>query len=353
MFSPCFQGCDLTPIKYNMMKKSFIAMIAVGMYMCSSADASAQGIALFSDVVSPVDQLMIADGYFMNTVDLRFAPQRDQRTMMHLQGSPRKMVQKVVMNRLVGVKDKGVYPDTVYFTPDCNISRIAVPAFKAGGLDMAPERVEVTYTANGKIDYMTRFSKSQFSYGFKDRKDITRYVYDNNGNLLKEVFNMYMLEGGKWQQQQSFKDQVDIAYGYNAQGELETAEANALQGLVFYNAKGLITKISREDGYEPKYIYTYDEYDRMSGFTGYVEEDGVDDTEYFKDMVTFTRDIHGDITSCVKTRHTCNSKWRVTRKGLPKTYKVAYTRDAQGNWTRATITQGKLVVATITRVFTY
>lgn len=328
-------------------------MVAAGMYACSSLDCCAQGIALFSDVVSPVDQLMIADGHFMNTVDLRFAPLRDQRTMMHLQGAPRKMVQKLVVNKLVGIKDKGVYPDTVYFTPDCNISCIAVPPIKASGLDSGPERVEVTYAATGKIDHMTRYSKPQFADGYKDRKDITTYVYDNNGKLLKEVFNMYSLEGGKWQQEQSFKDQVDIAYGYNAQGELESAEANALQGLVFYNPKGLITKISQEDGYKPKYVYTYDEQDRMSCYTGYVVEEGMDETEYFKDVVTLTRNIQGDITSCVKTRHTCNSKWNVIRKGLPKTYKVAYTRDAQGNWTRATITQGKTVVATINRNFTY
>lgn len=336
-----------------MIKKYFTAVIAAGMCVCSSVECNAQGMSLLSDVVSPVDQLMISDGQYMNTVDLHFAPFRDQRTIMHIQGSPVKMVQKLVVNKIIGVKDKGVYPDTVYFTPECNIKTLAIPAIKAIGLQSGPERVEIQYAANGKISNMTRFSRPEFADGFKDRKDVTTYVYDNKGNLLKEVFNMYMPVGGKWEMEPSFKDQVEMSYGYNAQGELETAEANALNGLIFYNPKALITKISQEDGYSPRHVYAYDEYDRISGVTAYIEEEGEDDTAYYKDLVSFTRNIQGDITACVKTRHTCNSKWKITRKGQPKTYKVTYKRDAQGNWTTATITQGKVAVATITRDFTY
>ncbi len=335
-----------------MIKKTWLALLAAGMCICSSLNGNAQAIVLLRDVIAPVEDMMISNGFYLNVYDLRVAPNKPKSEMMSLKGNPKKMVQKVVVNQYFGCKDKGTYPDTVYYTPEGNIARLCIPAIKASGMETGPERVEISYFADGKINSMYRFSRSQFADGFKDRKDITRYEYNNKGDLVKEVFNMYMLEAGNWEQQSSFIDQVDMSYDYNAEGILESAHEQIFEGLLYYNKNGLLSKISR-NGYSPDYVYTYDANDRLATFSAMVEEDGMDETDYYKLDVKITRNENGEIVSCVRTQHTCNSKWVITRKGTPKTYKVAYTHDAQGNWTKATITRGQIVMATITRTFTY
>lgn len=321
------------------------------MYLGTSLMANAQAMTLVREVIAPIDNLMLDNGYYMSVYDFHIAPNKQPKDMLRLKKSPKSMVQKMVLRTDLNTKGAGSYTYEVTYNANGNIDRVIMPEQTIGGIKNYEQKAIVDYMDN-RIGTMALFTKIETMDGVQDRADQTQYAYDAEWRLTKEIFNMYTPgTDGKWHKEENFADQVDFAYSYDSKGMLSSAKVNALEGTVFYNSKGLLSHIV-ENGINT-FQYTYDADDHIITATSQITQDDYNGPAYFKTVKSFVRNAQGDITKVTETRNKCNRRWVITRKGTPITYSIAYTYDAEGNWTKATITKGKALIATLTRSFTY
>ena len=335
-----------------MKMKFFIPLIFILMSVGTSIQGYAQAMTVIRDVLRPVENLMIDDGYFLSVYDHHIAPNKMPNELLGLKNNPKSMEQKLVVKRDWGSISAGTFVHQVTFTPNGSISTITVPAQMVNGMQNDEEKVEIEYFQDGKFATLLKFSKVSTINGVENRADQTQYGYNRAGLLVKEVYNMYTPgPDNKWHKAPSFADKEDYVYTYDAEGRLLTAKVDALNGMTYYNERGLLSKI-KKDGYIA-YEFEYDAADGLTYALSKTHDEGPDEDEPIAIETTFTRNAQGDAVKVTKARHICNSRWLPIRKGTPKTYTIAYTYDAQGNWTKATISQAKSIIATITRTFTY
>ncbi len=313
--------------------------------------ASSQAMTLIREVISPIDNLMLDNGYYLSVYDFHIAPNKLPNDILSLKNSPKSMQQKMVLKKDFLSKGAGTYTFKVTYNDAGNIESVIMPEHTISGVKNYEQKAIIDYM-DGRIGTMAIFSKIETMDGVQDRADQTQYAYDAQWRLTKEIFNMYTPgKDGKWHKEEGFADQVDFAYNYDANGKLVSAKVNALEGNVYYNDKGLLSHIN-ENG-TTTFSYAYDANDHITTATSQITQEDYNGPSYFKTTTTFVRNEQGDITKATVTKNKCNRRWVTTRKGTPSAYSIAYTYDSQGNWTNANITKGKVVIATITRAFTY
>lgn len=337
------------------MIKFFNKLSALVVCALISVSAHCQAMNLFRDFVAPFDNMMISTGFYLNTYDLYTAPLKTHKDLMGLKGDVKKMTQVVTINNYDDNISftKGIHIDTVYFNPSGNVTKFNYFVNSEAVLAFAPESVEVFYDENGRLKSMYKYSIVQVYNDMVNRIDETRFVYSNDGKLQNEIYNMYNEKDGKREMVESFRDQVEATYLYDAQGVLSVAKRNMLNGELMYNEDGMLSDIVSEGVKSNTYKY-YDDDRLMSAMILDTEPsmDDIDDLRYRYD-ISFTRNDKGDVTRVVKTKSRCNKYWRISKKGLPKTYVINYVYDSYGNWTKATLTKGKINLLTITRSFVY
>ena len=319
-----------------------------------SLAASGQAINSFREIVSPIDEMMLANGNYLFVYDLHFAPLKPHSDLMGLKGGVKKMTQTITVtkdNLYDYVYSNGEYIDTVYFTQAGNVSQIKYYVNAESILSFGGSSVVVTYDDNNRINDMREYSLTNIYDKMVNRMDVTQYTYSADGKLQSEIYNMYNQEDDKWVMVESFKDQLEMGYYYDAQGRLSMAKKFLLNGDFHYNSHGMLSKIV--DGGITTGEFNYDDNDRLSHYYTFMVDDGLEESTNYRCDVQLTRNDKGDIVRAVKTQSECNDIWRIVKKGLPKTFVVSYVYDNKGNWTKATLKRGNITVATIKRSFVY
>ena len=220
--------------------------IAFLMWMSTCFTGHAQAMTVIRDVLHPVDNLMIDDGYFLSVYDHHIAPNKMPNELLGLKNNPKSMEQKLVVKRDWGSISAGTFVHQVTFTPNGSISTITVPAQMVNGMQNYEEKVEIEYFQDGKFATLLKFSKVSTINGVENRADQTQYGYNRAGLLVKEVYNMYTPgPDNKWHKEPSFADKEDYVYTYDAEGRLLTAKVDALNGEAQYNERGYLSKIKK------------------------------------------------------------------------------------------------------------
>lgn len=331
----------------NMCKKCVSILICS--FICLSANGQAMN--MFREFISPIDNIMMETGHYLNTFDLYIAPLKTHKDLMCLKGDVKKMTQTISIKKDEFCMSVGTYIDTVYFTPVGNVSKVKCFVSAQSILSFGPESVVVNYDKSGRLESMYKYGIEQCYDEMVNRIDETRFVYSNDGKLQSEIYNMYDEKDGKVKMVESFKDYVEMTYLYDANGNLSLGKRKMLNGEMQYNEHGMLSKII-DNGVVTADL-KYDANDHLSTFYSLYVEDEMDESFNYRYDIKLARNDKGDVESAVKTRSRCNRYWKIIKKGLPKTYVVNYVYDSYGNWTKATLMRGKVTIATISRSFVY
>lgn len=294
-----------------------------------------------------------------SSYDWHYDPLKTDREREGLKGNVVKMV--TVTKDKTGRGYGEDFVDTTYYNQQGYITRIGAPHIDPYNPQKKyrPDTWTYEYDANGKLKGYIQMKEAENVNGTNLQKHVHTMQRDARGNITKEIYRAYSLEGGTWREF-SGSDNVAWTFGYDANGTLTsgTLRSDAFK-LTYRN--GLLTSMLASDFNKP-ITFTYDAQGHMTGIKWFAREEYDDDVMCTEVVTALSYNEKGDLVKAVEERWMDTETWVRKSRDTQKTYTVTYTYDAQGNWTKAVIAlktnydggvENQPAVITTSRTLTY
>ena len=326
-----------------MKTRQLFALAAAALLLATATPAQAQSYGL----TSPIYELAVDNGFLASW---QLMPLKTDLQRADLHGNVVKVMETRKWGELSGY---GITTTTITatFNEQGNLLKTVEPRTSFSSKKMADAVVEYEYE-NGRLKKYIEQYEAEINSRLVPERHVHTLYYNEQQKPVKEIYQAYAYENGKWSEF-AHSDEPAWTFTWDAQGRLTDGIITNSYHAKF-NEQGLVTEV--RIGKLPPAKFRWDAQGRCIGESSYMI-DGMDEEVYTETDRTISYNDKGSIVKMVYTSYTCNSKWKRLKKVHTETFTAKYTYDAQGNWTKATVTSGTgkraKAYVTITRAITY